>query len=71
MTMDPVISFNDIMLMFKLSNLANFMTLSDTLLFLGIFRFMAILRENRWNLGLNNSVNQIIPIVVRPYNASS
>ena len=47
MTMDPVLSFNDIMLMFKLSNLANFMTLSDTLLFLGIFRFMAILRENR------------------------
>ena len=47
MTMDPVISFNDIMLMFKLSNLANFMTLSDTLLFLGIFRFMDILRENR------------------------
>ena len=54
MTMDPVISFNDIMLMFKLSNLANFMTLSETLLFLGIFRFMAILRENRWNLGLND-----------------
>ena len=47
MTMDPVISFNDIMLMFKLSNLANLMTLSDTLLFLCIFRFMAILRENR------------------------